>query len=205
MSGGPAPDRTLVIALLLNVALILIGWRRHTMLSTELLVTAAAEQRAQQLAARDPLTGFLNRRSFPEEGAALLTQTTRKTKAVAMIMLDLDHFKLVNDTLGHAAGDVVLAALGQALRTTLRATDYAGRYGGEEFMVVLTSEEPDAFLRRLRAEWTKVRPQPVTFSAGVAPAAPGLRHAVEAADRAMYRAKQAGRDQWHTATDDDYR
>ena len=106
--GGAPADRTLVIALLLNVALILFGWRRHSELSQEVQIRAAAEERAQQLANRDPLTGFYNRRSLAEEGAAMFVRAQRRRKAMAMIMLDLDHFKTINDMHGHAVGDALL-------------------------------------------------------------------------------------------------
>lgn len=91
-----------------------------------------------------------------------------------------------------------------ALAGTVRATERVGRYGGEEFVVVVAPGDPDAFLDRLRHSWVRSRPHPVTFSAGIAPARPNPRRALEAADRAMYRAKEAGRARWHTATKDDY-
>ena len=80
--GGAPADRTLVIALLLNVALILFGWRRNSALSQEVQIRAAAEERAQQLANRDPLTGFYNRRSLAEEGAAMFVRAERRRKAM---------------------------------------------------------------------------------------------------------------------------
>jgi len=145
----------------------------------------------------DALTGLANRRMLGRRLGRLRPEET-------VVMIDLDHFKVVNDTLGHQAGDAVLRALGQTLAATLRASDRAGRYGGEEFVVILTEGEPDAFLTRLREGWAKARPHPITFSAGVAPCRPDPQRALKAADRAMYRAKAAGRDQWHTATEDDY-
>jgi diguanylate cyclase (GGDEF)-like protein len=122
-----------------------------------------------------------------------------------VIMIDLDHFKAVNDNLGHAEGDRVLSVLGHTLTAAVRATDRVGRYGGEEFVVILAAEGADPFLNRLQAEWTRARPHQVTFSAGVAPARPAPGRALEAADRAMYRAKQSGRDQWQWAVEEDYR
>src|ERR1700761_1409509 len=104
-AGGQAADQTLVIALLLNVALILFGWRRHRELAHEVTIRTAAEERAQQLASKDPLTGFLNRRSLAEEGSAMLARAAHRHKATALLMLDLDHFKMVNDMHGHAVGD----------------------------------------------------------------------------------------------------
>lgn len=145
----------------------------------------------------DALTGLANRRMLGRSLGRLGPDDT-------VIMIDLDHFKTVNDTLGHHVGDLVLRALGQTLAATLRASDRAGRYGGEEFVVILAGGDPETFLTRLREEWVTARPRPVTFSAGVAPCRPNPRRALEAADRAMYRAKAAGRDRWHTASEDDY-
>src|ERR1035438_8528039 len=77
-----------------------------------------------------------------------------------VIMLDLDHFKQVNDTLGHAAGDEVLRAFGRVLRSTVRARDTVGRFGGEEFLIILgpSGGAADVFLQRLQAEWLAERP-----------------------------------------------
>ena len=145
----------------------------------------------------DPLTGLANRRIL---GRALGRVQPENT----LIMIDLDHFKAVNDTLGHGEGDRVLRAMGRTLAATVRAADRAGRYGGEEFVVVLAPGDPEAFLGRLRDEWEETRPHPVTFSAGIASARPDPLRALEAADRAMYRAKEDGRDRWCTATKGDY-
>lgn len=145
----------------------------------------------------DALTGLANKRFL---GRALGRLTAQDT----VIMIDLDHFKAVNDKLGHPEGDRVLRALGHTLASTLRATDQAGRYGGEEFVVIIADLAADAFLSRLQTAWVAVRPHPITFSAGIAPAAADPARALGAADRAMYRAKEAGRDQWQWATDKDY-
>ena len=157
--------------------------------------------RTQRLAADasiDVLTGLPNRRMV---GRAL----GRLRAGDVVIMIDLDHFKQVNDTLGHDTGDGVLRALGRALATTVRERDTVGRYGGEEFVVILTGgAHPDAFLERFRQTWEERRPLPVTFSAGIAVVgAAGMSSALEAADRAMYRAKEAGRDRWTWANDED--
>ena len=161
------------------------------------LELAERSSRLEEDAAIDQLTGVSTRRMLGRVLGRLGPDNT-------VIMIDLDHFKAVNDTLGHAAGDRVLRALGKTLSACVRATDRVGRYGGEEFVVVLSSAEADEFLDRLRAAWTEARPHPITFSAGVAPAAPSPERALEAADRAMYRAKQDGRDQWQWAAPDDY-
>jgi diguanylate cyclase (GGDEF)-like protein len=118
-----------------------------------------------------------------------------------VIMLDLDCFKQINDNFGHAAGDEVLRTFGRVLRRTVRGRDTVGRFGGEEFLIVLALPGgADAFLRRLRAEWLTERPFPVTFSAGIAASAGDPDETVSLADQALYRAKEAGRDQWIWAT-----
>jgi diguanylate cyclase (GGDEF)-like protein len=155
-------------------------------------------RRLAEEAAIDPLTGIANRRMLGRVLGRLRPDDT-------VVLIDLDHFKTVNDTLGHEEGDRVLKALGRALGDVARASDRVGRYGGEEFVVVLAGGDAEPFLRRFHNEWLRRRPHAVTFSAGVAPAAPGTAKALKAADRAMYRAKLHGRDQWQWATEEDYR
>jgi len=152
--------------------------------------------RLAEEAAVDVLTGVANRRMLGRVLARLRPSDT-------VIVIDLDHFKTVNDTLGHDVGDLVLRAFGSALNASVRASDRVGRYGGEEFVVVL-SGDAGPFLQRFRNEWTRLRTHPVTFSAGIAPAEPDPLRALKAADRAMYRAKLHGRDQWQWATADEY-
>ena len=146
----------------------------------------------------DSLTKLPNRRML---GRAL----GRLQPGGTVIMLDLDHFKVVNDTLGHAVGDEVLRALGSMLNSEVRGRDIVARYGGEEFVIVMTSGgDADAVLTRLRERWVRNRPLPITFSAGVAIAEADPASALLAADRAMYRAKEAGRDQWAWALECEY-
>jgi diguanylate cyclase (GGDEF)-like protein len=161
------------------------------------LALADRTTRLVEEASVDPLTGVSNRRMLDRTLCRLRQDDT-------VIVLDLDHFKAVNDTLGHDEGDRVLRVLGKVLNESVRASDRVGRYGGEEFVVVLSGGQADPFLRRFQAEWRGRRPHPVSFSAGVAPAEPGPRAALKAADRAMYRAKLNGRDQWQWATHDEY-
>ena len=145
----------------------------------------------------DSLTGLANRRMLSRALGRLRPGDT-------VIMIDLDHFKAINDTVGHQEGDRVLRILGQTLAAYVRARDRVGRYGGEEFVVIASESRPEPFLTRLRLEWEKARPYPITFSAGIAPARPDPRRALDAADRAMYRAKASGRDQWQWANKEDY-
>ena len=154
---------------------------------------AARTEMLTQDAEIDVLTGLSNRRVM---GRAL----GRLRNGDTVVMLDLDHFKQLNDQLGHVQGDEVLRSLGRAITETIRARDLASRFGGEEFLILLN--EPidtagvEAFLERLRANWEEYRPHPVTFSAGIAQVGGDPGDVVERADTAMYAAKRAGRDRW---------
>lgn len=164
------------------------------------LLRLRATERLTDEATVDVLTGVLNRRS-------LFRQLSRLTRADTVILFDLDHFKRLNDTAGHAAGDAALTAFGQLLRRSVRGDDVVGRYGGEEFLAGLIGAAPEAAVARvaeMRSRWLDGRP-PVTFSAGVAAVGyGGARVATEAADRALYRAKAGGRDRSEVAGDTDY-
>lgn len=149
--------------------------------------------RLAESASTDELTGLPNRRMLERS-------LGRLTDADAVILLDLDHFKTINDTLGHAAGDDVLREFGRVLLATVRARDTVGRYGGEEFLVVLPAHaDPHAFLSRLRDRWVAVRLHPITFSAGIAMSSGDPAVVMTHADEALYRAKAAGRDRWEWA------
>ena len=159
-------------------------------------LTSRADRFAED-ASIDTLTRVPNRRML---GRAL----GRLRAGDVVIMMDLDHFKHVNDTLGHDAGDRVLRAFGATLRATVRGGETVGRYGGEEFVIVLSDEsDPEMFLGRLRDEWEHSRPESITFSAGIARASTEPSSTLAAADRAMYRAKESGRDRWCWAAGDD--
>lgn len=154
--------------------------------------------RLAQAASIDPLTGLPNRRML---GRAL----GRLCAGAHLIMVDPDHFKAVNDTFGHDEGDEVLRALGRMLVGSVRAADHVARYGGEEFVVVLPEGgDPEVFLQRLTTAWEEGRPHPVTLSAGIATVRASPNRALEAAHRAMRRAKADGRNQWQWATTRDY-
>jgi diguanylate cyclase (GGDEF)-like protein len=149
--------------------------------------------RLAEEASTDALTGLPNRRM-------LLRALARLTGNDVVILLDLDHFKRVNDEFGHAAGDDVLRAFGRVLRASVRGRDVVGRFGGEEFLVVITPPAgAEHLLRRLRALWLEERSRPVTFSAGLAHAAGGAEPTLAQADEALYRAKAGGRDRWEWA------
>ncbi|WP_440109775.1 diguanylate cyclase [Acidovorax sp. BL-A-41-H1] len=165
-------------------------------------------EQLREQSATDYLTGLRNRRSFIAAAHDMLLQAQRYGFDVAMVLLDIDWFKQLNDSHGHAAGDRALQAVAQVLRTELRETDLAGRFGGEEFVVMLSHCDPEAALQfalRLReaisdlevpgAEGQWVR---MTASLGVANSRSvglALEALLSAADKAMYSAKNAGRDQ----------
>jgi diguanylate cyclase (GGDEF)-like protein len=160
----------------------------------EVLQLSGRNQRLAESASTDLLTGLPNRRMLDRALGRLAADDL-------VIMLDLDHFKQVNDTFGHAVGDEVLRVFGRVLRATVRGSDVVGRFGGEEFLIVLAPPgDADVFLRRLRTEWLAERPLPVTFSAGIVMSAGNPDETVNLADRALYQAKEAGRDQWIWAT-----
>ena len=173
----------------------------------------AAEQAALQRSARtDALTDTLNRATLVERLQEETERARRHRKPVCVLMLDLDHFKRVNDAFGHRIGDAVLERTGRLLRASLRAGDFVGRYGGEEFCVVLTDTGLDGArvvaerIRRQVAmqglEAPDGRRVQVSCSIGVAQVDPGAldpMDGVERADRALYRAKAAGRDRVESA------
>jgi two-component system, cell cycle response regulator len=173
-----------------------------------------ANKKLRKLSITDGLTGLFNHRYMHELLREEFERSRRSSDPVAVVMLDLDHFKKVNDTYGHPTGDVILFETAEILRDTAREIDMLGRYGGEEFMIVLPDADEDAaaqFAERVRErlsdhlfrdDATEVR---MTVSAGVAalPAAgvdspSGL---LKLADEALYRAKEGGRNQVHRASE----
>lgn len=166
----------------------------------------AAAAAAMQ-AATDPLTGCLNRRALEERARAEIAYTARAARPLGVLMADLDHFKAINDTYGHAAGDAVLANAARVLRETVRPSDIVARYGGEEFCILLRDADSEAVAsigERLRAALASAvlehrgREFKVTASFGGTALRPEPSETWEAllrrADAALYRAKLAGRD-----------
>jgi diguanylate cyclase (GGDEF)-like protein len=137
---GGGPDKVLAAAMILNIALILFGWRRYEDLNREIRERTEAEQRARYLADTDPLTGFLNRRALLAQGQRMIAEATGERRYVALFLLDLDHFKTVNDIHGHAAGDRVLQVAAERINEILPPTATKARLGGDEFVAMLPFE-----------------------------------------------------------------
>jgi len=164
----------------------------------------------RHLAEHDPLTGLLNRRTFHQRAQALLAADDTRDAPAAILMVDVDNFKLINDTYGHAVGDAVLSRVARKLRESLRSTDLCGRVGGEEFAALIPHSTPaqiESVTRRIheaiRSEQLRVSDPHadhlrVSVSIGATLSqgeSDDLRSMLHRADLAMYAAKQAGRDQ----------
>ncbi len=184
-----------------------------TLLTMVLLVVVSfsmsalsSEQQTRALrmvATRDDLTGLLNRKAFMDLASEHLADHSVTRSTGALILADLDHFKRVNDTYGHAMGDLALQAFAGACQDTVRTTDLTGRYGGEEFIMLIpgataaTAERiAEAISIRLAAAAAPDGPAMPTVSYGIAtydPATPGLEDLIVDADEALYSAKSQGR------------
>ena len=149
-------------------------------------------------ASTDSLTGLMNRQGWFKSAEALLQELHARGGVASLLFLDLDEFKKLNDTHGHAMGDKVLRRTGQVLAARLNAGALAARIGGEEFVCLLPGQTPEQARRLAERLGADLRggPLPVTFSAGVAQVQPGdtLGALMARADAAMYAAKEAGRD-----------
>ena len=172
-------------------------------------IFARREEELKKAATTDGLTGLANRATFDAFLAEELAQATGTKRPLALVMIDIDRFKSVNDTHGHPAGDAVLRHLGKLLSSTAQELDLAARYGGEEMALVLPGLDraAAAALAEQVREAISARPVdvgegvrlPITASFGVAAFEPGNplgrpELLVKAADRALYHAKESGRD-----------
>jgi diguanylate cyclase (GGDEF)-like protein/PAS domain S-box-containing protein len=183
---------------------------------------SSAKQRElnlEQLVSTDTLTGVASRHHFIQRAEEVLRQSERNGQSFALLMLDLDHFKLVNDTHGHPAGDLVLCRVSETFRQTLRPGDICGRLGGEEFAVILSNTDTHAALSNAERLRQKINALHITLASGQSvnpsvsiggviftPAMPGDTNAenmlpqpvsiesmIEQADQGLYRAKKSGR------------
>ena len=165
-------------------------------------------------AMQDPLTGLANRRSFILQISKAISRTRRTGRPIALLYMDIDHFKSVNDGLGHAIGDALLQAFGTRLKQTVRETDLVSRLGGDEFAVILeeltTADDAGTVAAKLvaaMAERFELAGQAIRITTSI-----GLQvfeggdmqpdRLINRADQAMYQAKRAGRDTWRALDDD---
>lgn len=174
-------------------------------LITAVSVRAARSRQLSDALDRDSLTGLLKHSRIKEQVDSELSRAVRSGENLSVVMLDLDHFKQVNDTYGHPAGDKVIKAVAHLLRQRLRKTDAVGRYGGEEFVAVLprcNREEARILMEDVRQRFNDItftadqRSFNVTLSVGIAAFRPGVERAeqlLQEADAALYRAKAEGR------------
>jgi diguanylate cyclase (GGDEF)-like protein len=163
-----------------------------------LLLNGELLDRVETEATRDFITGILNRRGIERALIVEMGRSARFGMPLAIGMIDLDGFKQVNDSLGHAEGDRALQSVSRTIQRTLRAYDTAGRFGGDEFLVILpNSTAPEALnvMERIRAEAAQVSAEAITLSIGVTSMIVGEPHStlISRADQALYLAKQDGR------------
>jgi diguanylate cyclase (GGDEF)-like protein/PAS domain S-box-containing protein len=160
-----------------------------------------ANDQLRRLAVTDELTGLRNRRAFEERLVMEFSMARRRKRELAVLLIDVDNFKTINDRWGHSAGDEVLRRLGNILRTTVRLPDLPARYGGEEFAVLLPESGEDSAMGLARRVMQRVAAEewenePVTISMGMAAMNESLQNGyqlVELADEALYAAKRAGK------------
>lgn len=200
-------NNVLAAAFLLNIALILFGWRRFRDLSAEIADRTLAEQRALILAETDPLTGFYNRRANTAKATDLQMQAHKDEKAVACLLIDLDNFKMINDVHGHDAGDIVLREVAKRIEKIIPKPNVLARLGGDEFCCIFPfgpgdRDKVDEICEMLAEAITL----PIvkngnhlitTASIGISAQEEGEYDSVDllmrSADIAMYRAKKQGR------------
>lgn len=206
IAAGEGSDPLLVLTLALNIALILVGWRRHADLSREVKRRGAAEKQAREMADRDPLTGFLNRRAFADAGLNLLQRGRKRQRSLAVLVIDLDNFKTINDLHGHGTGDALIAAVAAEIYSALPKDALAARLGGDEFACAfLYTDQTHDLVNHVAAKIVARLGLPfdaagihahISASIGIACADRETEHmdeAIRRADIAMYAAKHAGR------------
>jgi diguanylate cyclase (GGDEF)-like protein len=199
-------DQAMVTALLLNIALILLIWRRTSALSDEVDVYRQAEVRAQHLAITDPLTNLFNRRAIKEKTAELSARAARRGKSIAFLMVDLDGFKKINDLYGHDSGDLLLREVADRMRDVVPPSSIIARLGGDEFgiCIVFEPEYPET-IDRVAEDLVEALARPVTIAdseqtvtASIGISRPefdcdSIDMLIRRADIALYAAKKNGR------------
>ena len=199
-------DQAMVTALLLNIALILLIWRRTSALSDEVDVYRQAEVRAQHLAMTDPLTNLFNRRAIKEKTAELSARASRRGKSIAFMMIDLDGFKKINDLYGHDSGDQLLREVADRMREIVPPSSIIARLGGDEFGIgiVFEPEYPET-VDRVAEDLVEHLARPVTIAdsdqtvtASIGISRPefdcdSIDMLIRRADIALYAAKKNGR------------
>lgn len=208
-----ADKQIILTTVILNIALILFGWRRYRDMQLEMQDRITAEQRAQKLAITDPLTGFYNRRAISQIAADLCVNADSNGQSVAFMMLDLDNFKRINDMNGHAAGDYLLTQFAERMQKIAPSRAYLARIGGDEFAFVFTfnpnvPEEVTRFAEAIIEETERpiIHDNLVletTVSIGLARHDGndgGVDKLMQRADIAMYNAKRNGKNDksWFT-------
>lgn len=166
---------------------------------------------AKEVAQTDHLTYILNRRAIINELQNEVTRAERYNSQLSVSIIDVDHFKSINDSFGHAVGDKVLQKVAQCLRDGIRHPDIVGRYGGEEFIIILpssdsiaASEQASRLVKQMRETLISIKEHniQVTLSIGVAELKTGIDTwdtLLNRADNAMYKAKKKGRDRWEVS------
>ncbi len=204
---GPETERWLGLVFMISMWVIL-----SITLGFVYMTVERAERLNFELAMKDMLTGLANRRAITDQLLTTVARAQRQGQYLSVLMLDIDHFKRVNDGYGHQAGDMVLRGVAQTLQSRLRAQDQIGRFGGEEFIVILPDTHLDGALTLAEALRQAVEATPtqwgahsiaVTISIGVRGGAvtggDTADKLVGAADEALYRAKQNGRNRVEVA------
>ena len=215
MGVGQAPDPALTNAVLLNIALLVFGWRRYNDLHREVAQRRKAEALARQLAETDPLTGCFNRRSGSPAIEALCAEAAATGREVAVLLIDIDKFKQVNDLNGHQAGDTMLIEIATRMQALLPEHGVLARIGGDEFVCAVPFTIDDrASIERFAAQLIEELSMPVldgerpiqtTVSLGIASSRNddgstvdgGSDKLMHRADIAMYHAKKRGRNRFY--------
>jgi diguanylate cyclase (GGDEF)-like protein len=180
-------------------------------LAREIEERKRAEQALQEMAVTDPLTGLFNRRHFFQATGSNLTHATRYHHNVAIMMIDIDHFKQINDVHGHRVGDLALQHLVSGIRSCIRKTDMAARFGGDEFAILMPETDDSQAMQVAERIHYFIKGTPIpdldskitcTVSIGIASFTAqrdntSIDALLEQADQALYKAKQSGRDRTH--------